>query len=79
MVSEIITLEALQNEGKQIVYLAFNRDVAKKMPHVQRLAKSICEEGLHTPLHLIPATTALAEDIELLDSQEIVSTSVPIP
>lgn len=68
MVSEIITLEALQNEGKQIVYLAFNRDVAKKMPHVQRLAKSICEEGLHTPLHLIPATTALAEDIELLDS-----------
>lgn len=63
----ISTVEALQAERKQIVFLAFNRDVTDKTPHVRRLAKSIKEEGLHTPLHLVPAATALAEDIELLD------------
>ena len=64
---KISTVEALQAERKQIVFLAFNRDVTDKTPHVRRLAKSIKEEGLHTPLHLVPAATALAEDIELLD------------
>lgn len=63
----ISTVEALQAEGKQIVFLAFNRDVTDKTPHVKRLAKSIKEEGLHTPLHLVPAETALNEGIELLD------------
>lgn len=64
---QISTVEALQEMGKTIVFLAFNRDVTNETPHVKRLAKSIKEEGLHTPLHLVPATTALAEDIELLD------------
>ena len=64
---KISTVEALKAEGKEIVFLAFNRDVTDKTPHVKRLAKSIKEEGLHTPLHLVPAPTALAEGIELLD------------
>lgn len=66
---KISTVEALKTEGKGIVFLAFNRDVTDKAPHVKRLAKSIKEEGLHTPLHLVPAPTALAEGIELLDDK----------
>lgn len=66
---KISTVEALKAEGKEIVFLAFNRDVTDKAPHVKRLAKSIKEEGLHTPLHLVPAPTALAEGIELLDDK----------
>ena len=66
---KISTVEALQAESKQIVFLAFNRDVTNKTPHVKRLAKSIKEEGLHTPLHLVPATTAIAEGIEVLDDK----------
>lgn len=65
----ISTVEALQAERKQIVFLAFNRDVTNKTPHVKRLAKSIKEEGLHTPLYLVPATTAIAEGIEVLDDK----------
>lgn len=66
---KISTVEALQAERKQIVFLAFNRDVTNKTPHVKRLAKSIKEEGLHTPLYLVPATTAIAEGIEVLDDK----------
>lgn len=66
---KLTTVEALQAEGKEIVFLAFNRDVTDKIPHVKALAKSIKEEGLHTPLHLVPASTALNEGIELLDSR----------
>ena len=66
---KISTVEALQAECKQIVFLAFNRDVTNKTPHVKRLAKSIKEEGLHTPLHLVPATTAISEGIEVLDDK----------
>lgn len=65
----LTTVEALQAEGKEIVFLAFNRDVTDKTPHVKALAKSIKEEGLHTPLYLVPATIALNEGIELLDSR----------
>ncbi len=64
---KVTTIEALQAEGKQIVFLAFNRDVTDKTPHVKRLAKSIKVEGLHTPLHLVPATTAINEGVMLLD------------
>ena len=63
----ISTVETLLAEGKQIVFLAFNRDVTDKTPHVKRLAKSIKEEGLHTPLYLVPATTAISEGVKLLD------------
>lgn len=63
----ITTVEVLKAEGMEIVYLAFNRNVTDNTPHVKALAKSIKEEGLHTPLHLVPATTALEEGIELLD------------
>ena len=63
----ITTVEVLKAEGMEIVYLAFNRNVTDNTPHVKALAKSIKEEGLHTPLHLVPATTAIAEGIELLD------------
>lgn len=66
---ELTTVEALEAEGKEIVFLAFNRDVTNKTAHVKALAKSIKEEGLLTPLHLIPAKTALDEGIELLDSR----------
>lgn len=65
----ISTVETLLAEGKQIVFLAFNRDVTDRTPHVKRLAKSIKEEGLHTPLHLVPAAIALEEGIELLDDK----------
>ena len=65
----ISTVETLLAEGNQIVFLAFNRDVTDRTPHVKRLAKSIKEEGLHTPLHLVPATIALEEGIELLDDK----------
>lgn len=65
----ISTVETLLAEGNQIVFLAFNRDVTDRTPHVKRLAKSIKEEGLHTPLHLVPATIALKEGIELLDDK----------
>ena len=65
----ISTVETLLAEGKQIVFLAFNRDVTDRTPHVKRLAKSIREEGLHTPLHLVPAAIALEEGIELLDDK----------
>ena len=65
----ISTVETLLTEGKQIVFLAFNRDVTDRTPHVKRLAKSIKEEGLHTPLHLVPAAIALEEGIELLDDK----------
>ena len=65
----ISTVETLLAEGKQIVFLAFNRDVTDRTPHVKRLAKSIKEEGLHTPLHLVPAAIALEEGIELLDER----------
>lgn len=68
-IMKVSTVEALQAEGKQIVFLAFNRDVTNKTPHVKRLAKSIKEEGLHTPLHLVPATTAIEEGIEVLDDK----------
>ena len=68
-IMKVSTVEALQAERKQIVFLAFNRDVTNKTPHVKRLAKSIKEEGLHTPLHLIPATTAIEEGIEVLDDK----------
>lgn len=66
---KISTVEALKAEGKKIVFLAFNRDVTDKTPHVRRLAKSIKEEGLHTPLHLVPAATAIEEGIEVLDDK----------
>lgn len=66
---KISTVEALKAKGKEIVFLAFNRDVTNKTPHVKRLAKSIKEEGLHTPLHLVPATTAIEEGIEVLDDK----------
>ena len=66
---KISTVEALKAEGKEIVFLAFNRDVTDKTPHVKRLAKSIKEEGLHTPLHLVPAAIAIEEGIELLDDK----------
>lgn len=65
----ISTVEALQAERKQIVFLAFNRDVTNKTPHVKRLKESIKEEGLHTPLHLVPATTAIEEGIEVLNDK----------
>ena len=39
----ISTVETLLAEGKQIVFLAFNRDVTDRTPHVKRLAKSIKE------------------------------------
>ena len=68
-IMKVSTVEALQAERKQIVFLAFNRDVTNKTPHVKRLAKSIKEEGLHTPLHLVPATTAISEGIEVLDDK----------
>lgn len=64
---KVTTVEALQAEGKEIVFLAFNRDVKDTTPHVKALAKSIKEEGLHTLLHLIPAPTAIDEGIDLLD------------
>ena len=63
----ITTVEALQAEGKEIVFLAFNRDVTDRTPHVKALAKSIKEVGLLTPLFLVPAATALEEGIELVD------------
>ena len=66
---KISTVEALQAERKQIVFLAFNRDVTDKTPHVRRLAKSIKEVGLLTPLLLVPAPIALEEGVELLDSK----------
>lgn len=71
---KVTTVEALEAEGKEIVYLEFNRDVTDKTPHVKALAKSIKEEGLHTPLHLVPATTALEEGIKLLDDHGSVVT-----
>lgn len=66
---KLSTVEALQAEHKTIVYLSFNRDVNDKSTHVKKLARSIKVEGLHTPLHLVPATTALEEGIELLDEK----------
>lgn len=66
---KISTVEALQAEGKQIVYLEFNRDVTDTTPHVKKLKNSIKEEGLLTPLHLVPARTAIAEGIKLLDDK----------
>ena len=66
---KVATVEELMSQGKSIVFLAFNRDVTDKTPHVRRLAKSIKEEGLHTPLHLVPATTAIEEGIEVLDDK----------
>lgn len=66
---KVTTVEELAKENKSIVFLAFNRDVTDKTPHVKRLAKSIKEEGLHTPLHLVPATTAIEEGIEVLDDK----------
>ena len=64
---KVTTLEALQAESKEIVFLAFNRDVTDRTPHVKALAKSIKEVGLLTPLFLVPAATALEEGIELVD------------
>lgn len=72
----VTTVEALQAEGKEIVYLKFNRDVKvknakggyKPTTHVKNLMKSIKEEGLHTPLYVIPAEVALAEGLELVDA-----------
>ena len=64
---KVATVEELMSQGKSIVFLAFNRDVTNKTPHVKALAKSIKEVGLLTPLFLVPATTALEEDIELVD------------
>lgn len=63
----VTTVEALEAEGKEIVYLEFNRDVNEQMPHVKALARSIKEVGLLTPLHLVPAPIALKEGIGLLD------------
>ncbi len=72
----VTTVEDLQAEGKEIVYLKFNRDVKvknakggyKPTTHVKNLMKSIKEEGLHTPLYVIPAEVALAEGLELVDA-----------
>ena len=64
---KVTTLEVLQAENKEIVFLAFNRDVTDRTPHVKALAKSIKEVGLLTPLFLVPAATALKEGIELVD------------
>ena len=47
----ITTVEALQAENKEIVFLAFNRDVTDRTPHVKALAKSIREVGLLTPFY----------------------------
>ncbi len=66
---KVTTVEDLEKEGKEIVYLAFNRDVTEKTPHVRALAKSIKEVGLLTPLLLVPAPIALEEGVELLDSK----------
>jgi len=66
---KVTTVEELLMEGKEIVYLAFNRDVTENTPHVKALAKSIKEVGLLTPLHLVPASVALEEGVELLDSK----------
>lgn len=66
---KVTTVEALKAEGKEIVYLSFNRDVTDRTPHVKALAKSIREVGLLTPLYLVPAATALAEGIELVDDK----------
>lgn len=65
----ITTVEALQAENKEIVFLAFNRDVTDRTPHVKALAKSIREVGLLTPLYLVPASTALTEGVELVDEK----------
>lgn len=64
---KVTTVEALKAEGKEIVFLEFNRDVTENTPHVKELAKSIKEIGLLTPLHLVPAQIALKEGIGLLD------------
>lgn len=72
----VTTVEALQAEGKEIVYLKFNRDVRvkkakggyKPTAHVKNLMQSIKEEGLHTPLYVVPAEVALAEGLELVDA-----------
>lgn len=59
------TIEELQTQGLEIFFLKDNRDLTPV--NVKGKMISIKEEGLITPLHLIPAEKAIEEGLEILD------------
>ena len=61
----ITTLEELIAAGVKIGFLKDNRDLTPS--NVKGKMASIKEEGVITPLHLIPASVAIAEGLEVID------------
>lgn len=59
------TIEELQTQGLEIFFLKDNRDLTPA--NVKGKMLSIKEEGLITPLHLIPAEKAIEEGLEIID------------
>lgn len=59
------TIEELQTKGLEIFFLKDNRDLTPV--NVKGKMTSIKEEGLITPLHLIPAEKAIEEGLEIID------------
>lgn len=64
---EIKTIENLKSLNKEIYYLLDNRKVDSKCSNVKGKMKSIKENGLLSPLHLIPAENAFKEGLSILD------------
>lgn len=59
------TIEDLQSQSLEIYFLADNRDL--KESNVKDKMKSIKEEGLQSPLHLIPASMAIKQKLKIID------------
>lgn len=64
---QISSLETLKAEGKGILFIYANRNVAVSSENVKGKMASLKEYGVLTPFQLIPANFASEEGLELLD------------
>lgn len=64
----ISSLEQLKNDGKEILFIAVNRETATNSTNVKGKVKSLKEYGVCSPLILLPAKYAADENLTLLDS-----------
>lgn len=64
----ITTLNTLLNDGKEIIFIAVNRETPSNSTNVKGKVESLKQYGVQMPLMLIPAVYAAEEGLELVDN-----------
>ena len=62
------SLNTLHNDGKEIIFIAVNRETPANSTNVKGKVESLKQYGVQMPLMLIPAGFAAEEGLELVDN-----------